>query len=84
MFKDPNVYEVELITVPAKLDEPVHAEREIVDYRLFRSWTGARFMNNAPVHGDVYQLDTEILYTGPRACPCARCQEHVDPRERTN
>ena len=53
---------------------------------VFRSWTGRRRIWGIEYHGPVYVLGKpqETTYTGARLCPCAVCQETVEPRFRTN
>lgn len=53
---------------------------------IFRSWTGQRRIWGVEYHGPVYVLGKkeETKYVGSRTCPCAKCQESVDPAFKMN
>jgi hypothetical protein len=56
----------------------------VVDAATFSAWTGNRFINGKEHHGPVYNMGTNILYTGPRQCPCSACSSSVSPHLRYN
>jgi len=54
---------------------------------VWRSWTGSRAVWGIPYHGPVYSVGTkadDTPWTGPRACGCSTCQEHVAATHRPN
>lgn len=54
---------------------------------LWRSWTGMRAVWGIDYHGPVYSIDSKtdsVPWTGPRICPCDKCQQHVSSESRTN
>jgi hypothetical protein len=62
-------------------------EWENSDLRTWRSWTGRRKIWGIEHHGPIYIIDTKddsTPYTGSRLCKCSICQEHVDPRLKSN
>lgn len=49
------------------------------------AWTGLRRVWGVEYHGPVnYKDKKDKLYTGPRGCPCDKCQETVEPRFKMN
>jgi len=50
----------------------------------WRAWTGRRWRNGVEVHGPIYNLGTDVLFTGRRACGCATCSKTVDPQHKHN
>lgn len=74
MLRDMNVYEIDM----------GDNERQIVDRDLWRSWTGIRLLNMKEFHDDVFIMDSENVYDGPRVCPCEKCQSTVLPEFRFN
>jgi hypothetical protein len=59
--------------------------REVpVDPDEWRAWTGRRWSNGVEHHGLVYNLGTDVVYTGRRACGCDRCTAATEPRHRPN
>jgi len=68
---------------------PVHeiefeSDSFVVDEATFSAWTGRRFVNGKEHHGPVYNMGTNVLYTGPRQCPCSACSSSVSPHLRYN
>lgn len=69
--------------------EPV-LEVEADGYRLeasleeWRSYTGRRWLNGEEQHGPVYNLGTDVPYTGKRVCPCRTCEAGTLPHLRSN
>lgn len=44
---------------------------------IFSAWTGFRFINGTEYHGPIYNIGTNVYYTGPRYCHCQICQMHT-------
>ena len=61
------LYEIELDDKQLVLIQP----------EVFSAWTGLRFINGTEYHGPVYNIDTNVQYTGPRHCHCRICQMHT-------
>jgi hypothetical protein len=55
-----------------------------VEPSVWRSWTDRRRLWGQDYHGMVYNLGTDLPYTGRRACNCLKCQESVEPALRPN
>ena len=51
---------------------------------VWKSWTGHRRLNGEDYHGPVYNLDTDVVYNGARACGCSTCQSNVPPALKVN
>lgn len=49
---------------------------------VFSAWTGARRVDGVMHHGPIFNLGTDVVYTGPRSCPCAACEATVEHRHR--
>jgi len=74
MFHDPNVYEI-----------LVSDARLVVDFDIWRSWTGHRYMNGKEFHhGDVYAYGTNTVSVNSRVCGCSVCQSTVPAEHRPN
>jgi hypothetical protein len=72
-MNDPNVYEVAFMN-----------QRFVVGKRLWRAWTGKRFLNNKEFHGPLADALTGAIFDGHRPCPCGICQGMVRPQMRLN
>ena len=54
----------------------------LVDELIFNSCIGPRRVNGQLFHGPIYNIDTHIIYDGPRFCPCSICESSILPMHR--
>jgi len=52
--------------------------------RMWRAWTGPRRVDGEDHHGPVWNLDTDVLWDGPRDCACPTCAASTRPPLRHN